>query len=175
MNAYTYGTVKGVHRRMGWVVPGRRMFDGETVPTIEDVELTLDQSASEIHMRLSRAGYPVNTAATLATESPRAAAWLAALNEDGASAYLLGTMPQAFDPESAGVNPYKVCQKRFETGLTLIDTQALDSLDLSKDESESDQLWSGSSQDDDGYTKNPLFSRGMFDLPGSRSLTVSDE
>src|SRR5574343_719867 len=167
VNAYTYGTLKGVHRRIGWLCPSRRMFDGETTPTAQDVELSLDQTASEIHMRLSRAGYPVNTAATLATDSPRAAAWLAALNEDGASAFILGTMPNAFDPETAGVNPYKACQSRFENGLKLIDTQALDALDLSKEVSEGNQLYSGSSQDDDGYTKNPLFKRDMFDYEGS--------
>ncbi len=174
VNSYTYGTMKGVHRRIGWVCPNRQMFDGETTPTAEDVELTLDQTASELHMRLARAGYPVSTAATLATDSPRAAAWMAALNEDGASAFILGTMPQAFDPEQAGVNPYKVCQKRWEDGLKMVDSQALDELDLYKSETESDQLYSGSGQDEDGYEKLPFFKRGQFDFPGSRSLTEND-
>lgn len=175
VNSYTYGTVKGVHRRIGWVVPNRQMFDGESTPTMEDVEATLDQAASEIHMRLARAGYPVNTAATLASDSPRTSVWLAALNEDGATVSILGTLPQAFDPEQAGVNPYKSCKDRWDAGLKLIDSSALDELDLYKAESESDQLYSGSTQDDDGNTKLALFTRGQFDYPGSRALTDAED
>ena len=175
VNSYTYGTVKGVHRRIGWIVPNRQMFDGESVPTAEDVEQTLDQAASEIHMRLARAGYPVNTAATLSADSPRAYAWLQALNEDGAGATLLGSLPQAFDPDTSGPNAYKVLQGKWDNGLKLIDSRALDQLDLYKSDTDASEIYSGSLQDDEGYDKLPFFKRGMFDFPGSRSLTEADE
>jgi hypothetical protein len=171
LNSYTYGTVLGVHRRIGWLNANRTYFDGSTNPTIEQVELTLDQVATEIHANLAKAGYPVSTKATLESSSPFSAKWLALLNEDGAAAFILMSNPLAYDPESAGQNPAKFWQSRYTNGLALLASGFLDDLDLPKTESESSLLYSGSSQDEDGYEKNPLFYRGQFDYPSSRSLT----
>ncbi len=167
---YTYGTVAGVHRRIGWINASRQMFDGETQPTLADVESTLDQVASRIHAALVQAGYPANTYTAVNTASARAALWLRALNEDGAAADLLMTFPMAGDPESGMKNTIAHWKKSFEGGLALIAGNFLDSMGLSRTIALSDQLRSGSYKTEDGETKLPVFTRDVFDYPSSRTL-----
>lgn len=170
VDSYTYGTVKGVFRRVGWLNAGRKNFDGTTQPTLEQVELTLDQVASRIHSALASAGYPVSSKADLTTASARAAAWLGTLNDDGAAADVLMTNPMAMDPESA-MNPGKYWGNKFDAEMKLIAGSFLATLGLERTSASSAQLRSGSYQNTDGEDKLPIFTREMFDYPGSRSLT----
>lgn len=170
VNLYTYGTVKGVWRRIGWLNAGRMNFDGSTQPTLEQVEIALDQVASIIHARLTGAGYPASLKTDITTNAPRVSSWLERMNEDGAASDLLMTNPMAMDPDSA-VNPGKHWEKRFSEGLKLIDGPFLSDLGLARTNASSECLRSGSLENTDGETKLPIFTREMFDYPGSRSLT----
>lgn len=169
---YTYGTVAGVHRRISWVVPNRQYFDGHTTPTLADVETALDQIASEMHMLLAAGGYPINTAASVLTNSPRASAFLAALNEDGAAAQIAMLFPTAGDSETGENRPAAYWEKRYRKGLELFGSEALTRLSLSREADAGDLAYSGSTHDDTtGEDKVPLFTRGMTDYPNSRELT----
>ena len=168
---YCYGTVAGVHRRIGWLNASRQMFDGETQPTLADVESTLDQVAARIHAALMQAGYPASTYTAVNTLSARASLWLRALNEDGAAADLLMTFPLAGDPESGMKNTISHWEKLFKNGLELIAGNFLDSMGISRTAAMSDQLRSGSYKTEDGATKLPVFARDTFDYPSSRSLS----
>lgn len=170
VDTYTYGTVAGVHRRIGWIVASRAPFDGTTQPALSEVEAALDGIASNIHAKLIEAGYPVNTKASVTTTSARLAKWLENINEDGAAADLLMTFPSATDPDSAN-NPPKYFSKRYEAGLSMIAGKTLDRFGLSREETLSEGLESGSYKTSDGDVKKPLFSRSMMDYPSSRSLT----
>lgn len=169
VDTYTYGTVDGVHRRIGWLV-GRAPFDGSTQPALSEVEAALDGIASEIHAKLMETGYPVNTKSSVNNTSAQLANWLERINEDGAAADVLMTFPSATDPDSA-VNPQKYYSKRYEAGLNMIASKAIDRFGLSREETLSEGLESGSYKNSDGAVKKPLFTRDMTDYPGSRSLT----
>jgi hypothetical protein len=170
-DVYTYGTVAGVFRRVGWLTQGRRMFDGDTQPPLADVEKCLDDIASEIHANLSKNGYPVNTKASVDVTAPRAGHWLEQLNDDGCASFLLMTNPVTYDPESSMGNPSKYYTARYKNGLEMINTNFLVDLALAKTTDDTDMLFSGSTHDDEGVDKVPLFTRAMFDYPSSRSLT----
>lgn len=171
VNSYSYGTVDGVYRRVGWLTEGRAYFAGDTRPSLEEVEQTLDNIASEIHMNLATAGYPVNTNAALTTDSARVQGWLKALNEDGAAAALCQMNPIAGNPESGENNPSAFWSSKYKNGLKLITQGGLDALGLSRTTTNADMIYSGSSEDDDGNEKLPIFTRGMTDFPSSRDLT----
>lgn len=171
VNEYTYGTVDGMHRRIGWLTEGKTYFDGDTDPTLEEVVATLDDIASDIHINLAGAGYPVNTNAALTSGSPRVQRWLQTLNEDGAAAFLGQQNPIAGNPENGENNPVAYWKARFKAGLKLIAEGGLDSLGLDRGTTNASLLFSGSSQDENGNDKLPIFKRNTFDYPGSRSLT----
>jgi hypothetical protein len=170
VNAYTYGEVSGVSRRVGWVVGRGREFTGNTVPTDLDVELLLDQVASEIHATLADNGYPINTKAAMTTASAQASPFLQRVNEDGAAAELLMTFAVAGDPEDTSPKPHTFYRKRYERGLELLKGAFLESAGVSRSTSLSNNLDSGSWKDSSGNEKLPVFTRDMSDFPGSRSL-----
>ena len=170
VSTFTYGSNDGVHLRVGWLIPGKAAFGATTEPSSGDVDVILDQVASEIHAKLAENGYPVNTSAVVLADAPRAHKFLSKLNEDGAASYLLQISPVANNPET-GESPAVFWKKRYEEGLKIIASPALDKMSLSRDESLSNLLASGSYKDENGNEKKPYFKRGAFDFPGSRSLT----
>ena len=170
VDSYTYGTVEGVHRRVGWVMNNRGPFDGTSQPALSEVEAILDDVASQVHAALSNAGYPVNTKAAMTTVSAQLAAWLARINDDGAAADILMTFPLALG-EQGSVSPAKYYADKFKAGLKEIEGRTIDRFGLSLSESLSSLLQSGSYKDTDGNVKKPLFTRDMTDYPGSRDLT----
>lgn len=169
VDTYTYGEVVGIGRLVGYL-PGveDRLFSEATVPSTTNVELLLDTVATEIQSYLAKNGYPVDPAATVEADAPRAFAFLRATNEIGAAALLLQTFPYEADPDSESRPNW---DKLYRQRLDLIDDKALDNLGLTASVSQSSNLRSGSWKDGDGNVKKPLFERAQFDYPSSRTLT----
>ncbi|MDD4984188.1 MAG: hypothetical protein PHQ43_00165 [Dehalococcoidales bacterium] len=162
----TYGSVTGVERLIGDIVASRT-FGASTVPTTTQVEAELDNVAAEINSELEMAGYtvPVNS-----TSYPTAHAYLAASNNYGAAARLLGTIPAlSYNPEGDTDNSrqqmyenlLKRCLKNIKEGkLNAAHTQSVWGI-----------LKSGSEHDADGNDKVPLFTRDRDSYPGTRDYT----
>ena len=167
----TYGTVAGVQVLVGWMVDGHA-FSESTTPTTAQVEALLDDTAATIHMKMSAAGYTVDTKAVIEAAAPRAAQWLGHVNNVGAAAAVMSTSPFEADPDSSQRPAF---DKRFKELLGMIGTDGLEGLGLSKSTDSSSHLDSGSYQTADGADKLPMFWRGMWDFPQSRPLTTEDE
>ncbi len=174
VGTYTYGTVAGVTRKVGWVIAGHGNFSASTIPTTTDVELILDEVATEIHAKLADAGYALDTAAAVLASAPRASAWLAGLNECGAAARVLMGFAIASDPETGADHPEAYWKKRFEEGLKLIASKALRLFGMTKSEELSDLLVCTSVLDEDGNEKEPLFKRDMWNNPGTGPQASDD-
>lgn len=151
---------------MGDVVVSRS-FTTTTVPTLDQVCLILDQTATELNRELDAAGYsaPVSTGDIIATE------WLRNINEMGAAALVLGTLPiTAITPESedAGANRGQLYQGFYNRALTTIQEQRLRA---SRRRQRLGAVFSGSQSDSDNNRKLPLFKRSLTDFPATRRLT----
>lgn len=160
---YTYGTTDGVHRKIGWIVPSRAAFGSGTIPTLTQVEATLDQIAMDIIAHLTQAGYPVKTKTEMTAISSLVCDWLANLNEIGASAYHLNGFAIANDM-ATGNSPEKFWKDKYKEGLAFIDKGGLTNFGLTKSTELSDHLVCTSVLDSDGNEKSPLFTRRMFDI-----------
>lgn len=166
---FTYGTTLGVQTKAGWVVPGRD-FSDTTTPTTTEVNTLLDQLCSDIHAKLAEAGYPIDTKVDVLANAPRAVAWLEYLNEAGVAAALIQQFAIAGDPEAVG-NPAEFWLSRYKDGLKMIAGSFLESMGLTRTRDLSAPLVGTWYKDGDGNVKKPLFKRGQFDYPSSRSLT----
>ena len=167
VDANSYGASTGVERRVGDIVTSRA-FSSTTVPTLGQVELAIDDIAAEMNTMLQGVGYttPVSTGEVFARR------WLQALNEDGAAAAILATMPQVaitITPEDAS-NRMAYYQRRYEEGLQRIEEGKLR---VGRAQGKLHGLTAGAATSSDGATKLPLFRRGMDDAPGTRELTES--
>ncbi len=176
VGVYTYGSVARVQSLVGDVVASRTFGTG-TVPTLVEVELFLDDIASQIHAAMAEGGYTVPTAAVLTTSAPRAAGWLGMLNSLGACALVLQSLPyeaQAAALPDAPPSRGNWFQRRFEDGLKRIaEGNFLATLGLTRT-GRYDAIFAGGQEDEDGNEKLPFFKRGMDDYPGSRSLVDSE-
>lgn len=169
VGANTYGTVTGVERLIGDIVSGRS-FGAGTTPSETQVEAELDNIAADINSLLDSYDYTVPI-----DETNYATAYAAAkaANEYGAAALLLGTVPsEAFVPAEEAtegattrIDMYARMLARFLSRVRKREFKA----GRSKDRFES--AYTGASEDDDGNTKKPLFTRDMDSYPGLRSLT----
>lgn len=162
----SYGATTGIERLVGDVVISRG-FTTTSIPSLAYVEGMIDQTAAELNRALAAAGYtaPVSTGETINRQ------WLAGINEYGAAALVLGSMPMtAISPgrEDAGDNRLEMFQAFFNKALTTIKNQELSA---GRSRGRLGAVFSGSQSDSDGNRKLPLFRRGMDDYPGSRSLT----
>lgn len=173
VGANTYGTVARVEALVGDVVASRTFGTG-TIPTLVQVELLLDDVAAELHAALAEGGWPIQTLANLTINAPRAVNWLALLNVYGACALVLQSLPyeaQASALPDAPPSRGNWFRKRFEDGIERIRTgNFLASMGLTRT-GRLEKIYAGSQENADGETKLPLFTRGMDDYPGSRSLT----
>lgn len=169
VKATTYGTVLGVEKYIGHIVD-KRKFTSETSPSVEQVEAFIDEVASDIHIRLTEAGYDVLTKAALIIAAPRVADWLEQLNNIGAVARVLRSMPYEADPDSETRPSF---QAMFEKMCKMMASTTLEDLGLTSSgvSPSSEMLGSGSYDDSDGNVKLPVFKRGMFDFPGTQELT----
>ena len=165
VNDYTYGTVTGIQAKMGWVVP-TRVFSGNTVPTVSQVENILDQIASEIHAKLTEAGYPVSTKVIVTSNAPRAVKWLEMLNEAGACAEIAMSFAIAGDSQSGADYPASYWKNRYKEGKEMIMGRFLNDLGLTRTNALSSHLVSTSYEDTDGVVKEPFFKKRMWEVPG---------
>jgi hypothetical protein len=174
VGSYTYGTVAGVTRKIGWTVPSRT-FTGSTVPTTTEVELTLDQIAADILVHLTNAGYPIKTKTEMTALAARVCEWLGDLNEMGASATLLMGFVISNDSRTGSNSPEKFWRDHYEAGLKMIDGGSITNLGLSKGSEMSDLLVCTSLLDEDGNEKYPLFTRDMFEIQPRTNTKQSTE
>ena len=163
VGANTYGAVTGVQARVGDLVPSRA-FSGSTTPTTTQVELFLDDVASEMNALMEGAGY---TIPLVAGTNPSAYAWAASANEAGASVMVLDTHPDvSYDPDNPSPqasrkSSYAAIYKRFLTAISEGTFKA------DRDTTKLGRFTVGSYLDDDGKKKVPVFTRAMNDFPGS--------
>lgn len=162
----SYGTSTGIAELVGDVVVART-FTSTSVPSLVYVEGMIDRTAAELNRALAAAGYtaPISTSETINRQ------WIAGINEYGAAALVLGSMPMtAISPgrEEAGSNRMEMFQAFFNKALTTIKNQELSA---GRSRGRLGAVFAGSQSDSDGNRKLPLFTRGQDDYPGSRSLT----
>ena len=164
----SYGTSTGIERLVGDVFVSRAITS-TTIPSLTYVEGMIDQTAAELNRALAAAGYsaPISTGETINRQ------WISGINEYGAAALVLGSMPMtALSPgkEEAGNNRMEMFQAFFNAALKTIAEQRLSA---GRSRGRLGAVKSGSATDSDGNTKLPLFKRGQDDYPGSRSLVES--
>lgn len=161
VGANTYGTVAGIQRLIGDIVESRTFAVG-TVPSLVEVEAQLDLVAAEINAELDQAGYVVPQ---VSASWPSAYDFLKAINEYGAAAVLLGTVPaEVYDPDaevtSGGTTRIQMYSAKFRSGLKRISDQKLRA---GRRLRRLERVFAGSEEDEDGNAKDPFFTRGMHD------------
>jgi len=157
----TYGTSTGVERLIGDLVVSRS-FTATTVPTTLQVDLFLDQTASDLNVALAGAGYQV----PVSTTSIIARGWLQSINEQCAAALIMTSIPMtAIAPgqQQAGANRMQVWQNNHITAIARIDDKKLVA---PKTRGRLGATFTGSQEDSDGRRKLPIFKRDLDDFPG---------
>lgn len=160
----SYAVQADIERLIGDIVENRTFGVG-TVPTAVQVTAEIDNAAAEIDAALDAAGY---TAPVVQADFPVAYAFLKAANAYGAAAVLLGTIPaQAYAPDdevdTGSENRAKMYNQKFQAALKKI---AEYKIRATMRQGRLSRVFTGSQEDADGNTKDPLFVRGMDDYPG---------
>jgi hypothetical protein len=163
VGANTYGTVARMEALIGDLVDSRA-FSTSTTPKLAQVEVLLDDVASEINVLLEEGLYAIPVAVA---DDPVAHAYLVSINSFGAAVLVLGTLPEGSFAEE-GDGRAATYAKAYSNGLMLIRRQGLKA---ARAENRFARTFAGSQEDSDGNKKLPIFKRGRFDYPGSRGLT----
>jgi len=163
----SYGNTTGIERLVGDMFVGRAITS-TTVPTTLQVDLAIDDIASEINVALAANGYtaPLSTA-----DDPIEHRYLESINNYGAAAMLLGTIPMtAIAPglEDAGTNRMEMYQAFFNRGITKINDKKIKA---TKSRGRLAAIMAGSQSDTDGNRKLPLFKRDADNFPSTRPFT----
>jgi len=168
----TYAEKEDVERLIGDIVEDRT-FTEDTVPSIDQVETELNNVAADLNRELDQVGYtvPVNE-----TNYATAYAYLKAANAYGAAAVLLATVPATTynpdeDVEQPGETRASTYGNKFKSALKAIRENRLRA---GRRVRRLANLAAGSAVDDEGNTKDPIFTRGQGDYPGRRSLVNTD-
>jgi len=168
----TYAAVTDIERLIGDIAEDRT-FDDDTVPSLAQVETELDNAAADLNRELDQVGYtvPVNE-----TDWPVAYQFLKAANAYGAAAVLLSTVPsEGFEPteevEAPANTRAQTYANKFKSALKSIRENRLRA---GRRKYRLGDVFAGSQEDENGYTKEPIFKRGQSDYPGRRSLTKED-
>ena len=165
----TYGSVAGVEMLVGDIVASRTFLD-TTIPSFNTVQDLIFGIAAEINVELRQNGY---YAPVRAAEFPIAYEYLVHANNAGASARVLSTMPMESyvmpTEERSGGDRREMLDRELWHCIQRIRRQELPA---GRQEGLYKRMYAGSQKDrSSGATKNSVFSRSMFDNPGSRSLT----
>ena len=168
----TYAEHEDVERLIGDIVSGRE-FDETTTPSLAQVEAELDNAAADLNRELDQVGYTVPVSET---SYPTARKFLKAANAYGAAAVLLSTIPaEAYNPEdeveTGGEDRGKTYSIKFNHALKAIRENKLRA---GRRKGRLADAFAGSQETDDGEEKLPIFTRGMDDYPGRRSLVNED-
>lgn len=173
VGANTYAEHEDVERLIGDIVLNRE-FGGTTTPTLVQVEAELDNQAADLNRELDQVGY---TVPVVNADWPTAYAFLKAANAYGAAAVLLSTIPaEAYNPEdeieTGGEDRAKTYSIKFNHALKVIRESKLRA---SRRKARLADMFAGSQETEDGEEKLPIFTRGMDDYPGRRTLTGGDD
>lgn len=173
VDANTYAEHEDVERLIGDIVLDRT-FDATTVPTLDHVESELDNAAAELNAALDVTGYTVPVSET---DYPTAYQYLKAANAYGAAAVLLSTVPsEGYEPteevEAPANTRAQTYANKFKSALKAIRENKIRA---GRRKYRLGDVFAGSQEDENGYTKEPIFTRGQSDYPGRRSLTSEDE
>ena len=160
----TYAGHEDVERLIGDVVEDRT-FTLTTVPSLAQVESELDNVAADLNRELDQVGYtvPVNE-----TDYPTAYKYMKAANAYGAAAVLLSTVPATvYNPdeeiEQAGETRAATYGNKFKSALKAIRENRLRA---GRRVRRLEQVFTGSQEDDEGNTKDPIFTRHEDIYPG---------
>ena len=164
VEANTYAEHEDVERLIGDIVEDRT-FETTTTPSLAQVETELDNAAADLNRELDQIGYTVPVSeADYAT----AYAYLKAANAYGAAAVLLSTIPaETFDPtedvEATTPTRAQAYANKFKSALKAIRENRLRAGRRTR---RLENLAVGSAVDDEGNTKDPIFTRGEDSYPG---------
>lgn len=172
VHANTYAAKEDVERLIGDIVDSRTFSDTTTPSTIQ-VEAELDNAAADINRELDQVGYTVPVSET---DYPTAHQFVKAANAYGASAVLLSTIPaEGYNPaeevEGVAEDRSKTYSIKFNHALKAIRENRLRA---GRRKNRLDDMFGGSQENEDGAEKLPIFTRGMDDYPGTRTLVESD-
>ena len=159
-----YGTVTGIQRLIGDIVENRT-FGAGTVPTDTQVTAELTNVAADLDRELDAAGYTVPVAQAT---NPTAYAWLVSINEYGAAALLLASVPaQAYEPDdeidAGSIDRGRMYNQKYKAALKTIQDHKLRAAMARRRLA---NVFTGAQEDAQGNEKDPLFTRGMDDYPG---------
>ncbi len=163
VGANSYGTVAKVQARVGDLVSGRAFSTG-TIPTLAQVEGLIDDVASRINMELRANGYNVPVANS--DNDVEAYAYLSYANSAGAAALALNTLPGiVLDPDAPDdhLNRRQSLWAELNAALKYIKEGHLPA--TRNVTTEITKAWAGSSQDSDGKTREPVFTREVTSFP----------
>ncbi len=170
VDADTYGTIAKVEGLVSDIATGMA-FSNTSKPTLTEVEQFLDNTASELNVALTFAEYSIPV---LLANDKAAFNYLAYANSCGAAFLVLDSLPAEAWTEPGQETPAQgrkqSLEKIFRRAVKLVQDVRLPATKTSDGSLLSD-LFIGSSEDDEGATKKPIFTRGAFDNPSSRSLT----
>lgn len=169
----TYGSVAGVEKLVGDLVDSRT-FSGSTVPTTTQVESVLDDMAMDLNRELEVAGY---TVPVVEADDATAYGFLAAANNYGAAAIILGMLPTgAYNPEedieAGGTTRQEMYSRRFNHALSVI---AKHKLKAGRDTHRLERMYAGQRLDSEGLEKKPFFTRTLHEYPGSRTTAEEED
>lgn len=174
VDANTYGTVERVQRMIGDLVSSR-LFTTSTVPTLAQVEDTLNDIADILNTELKLHGYTVPV--SVATD-PEAFRLLRYTNSAGASGAILAQLAtESSSGFSINATEHAVNRKQFfnsQLARTLERIRAGE-LPAARTLDKSHFAVAGSAKDTDGNLKRPFFTRDIFTNPGSFVFTEADE
>jgi len=161
-----YGTVAEVEALVGDLVESR-VFGASTIPTLAQVTAFLVSVAAELDVELKSAGYvvPVDIAV-----DPEAYAFLKTVNAYGACLLALASLPaeaELTEGQEGLRTRAQTFNVLYQRALKRIKERTFPATSANL---KMTQMFAGSQEDEDGNVKLPIFSRGHFDYPGSRSL-----
>ena len=164
VEANTYAGHEDVERLIGDIVEDRT-FTEDTVPSLVQVESELDNVAADLNRELDQVGYtvPVNE-----TAYPTAYAYLKAANAYGAAAVLLSTVPaNTYNPDEEVEQPGETRAGTYGNKLkSALKAIKENRLRAGRRVGRFANLAAGSAVDDEGNTKEPIFTRREDSYPG---------
>ena len=164
VEANTYAEHEDVERLIGDIVEDRT-FTETTVPSLAQVETELDNVAADLNRELDQVGYTVPVDET---NYATAYKYLVAANAYGAAAVLLSTIPaESYDPteevEGTATTRAQTYANKFKSALKAIRENRLRA---GRRVGRLANLAAGSAVDDEGNTKDPIFTRHEDSYPG---------
>jgi len=164
VEANTYAEKEDVQRLIGDIVEDRT-FTETTVPSIDQVETELNNVAADLNRELDQVGYTVPVSET---DYATAYAYLVAANAYGAAAVLLSTLPaNVYNPdeevETTGETRATTYGNKLKSALKAIRENRLRAGRRTR---RLGNLAAGSAVDDEGNTKDPIFTRHEDHYPG---------